>query len=131
MATFPFATDLCAKIAFVLGVPLNALLFWLILRHTPKEMRVYSQILMQTCVMDLVILGVLQLAQTVCFTFFVFVFRFYYPRKCTWTKDFNRLWSSAPREAFRFLGRFLPQIFASFASSSPSTVLPSNSSPAT
>jgi hypothetical protein len=41
------------------------------------------------------------------------------------------LWSSAPREAFRFLGRLWPQIFALFASSSPSTVLPPNFSPNT
>jgi hypothetical protein len=38
------------------GLPLNALLFWLVLTKTPKEMWVHSRILLQTCVVDLILL---------------------------------------------------------------------------
>jgi hypothetical protein len=45
--------------AFLLGVPLNAvLLFWAIRRHTPAGLRPYARLLQQTCVTDLVLLTV-------------------------------------------------------------------------
>jgi hypothetical protein len=36
----------------VVGFPLNALQFWLIWAKTPKEMRVHSRILLQTCILE-------------------------------------------------------------------------------
>jgi DMSO/TMAO reductase YedYZ heme-binding membrane subunit len=45
--------------AFLLGVPLNAvLLFWAIRKHTPAGLRPYARLLQQTCVTDLVLLTV-------------------------------------------------------------------------
>ncbi|KAL3110039.1 hypothetical protein niasHT_015642 [Heterodera trifolii] len=38
------------------GVPLNSLLIWLLLRRTSNEMRAFSQLLVQTCVVDLLVL---------------------------------------------------------------------------
>jgi hypothetical protein len=45
-----------ARIVPWFGFPVNALLFWLILAKTPKEMQVHSRILLQTCVMDSILL---------------------------------------------------------------------------
>jgi hypothetical protein len=45
-----------SRIVPVLGLPLNTLLFWLIWIKTPKEMRVHSRILLQTCVVDIILL---------------------------------------------------------------------------
>jgi hypothetical protein len=42
--------------SFAVGTVLNVFLIWLIRRHTPTEMRVYSKILLQTCVTDLLLL---------------------------------------------------------------------------
>uniref|UniRef100_A0A914NJH7 G_PROTEIN_RECEP_F1_2 domain-containing protein n=1 Tax=Meloidogyne incognita TaxID=6306 RepID=A0A914NJH7_MELIC len=42
--------------AFSIGVIFNSLLIWLILRKSPKEMRVFSHILIQTCTADLITL---------------------------------------------------------------------------
>jgi hypothetical protein len=52
--------------AFVLGAPMNAFLIWMIWRHTPKEMHVYSKILLQTCVTDLLLLLFAVLSDPVC-----------------------------------------------------------------
>uniref|UniRef100_A0A914HX94 G protein-coupled receptor n=1 Tax=Globodera rostochiensis TaxID=31243 RepID=A0A914HX94_GLORO len=54
-------------ICLLVGVPLNLLLIWLLLRRTSKEMRVYSQILVQTCVVDLLVLVLGELVQPVFF----------------------------------------------------------------
>jgi hypothetical protein len=48
-----------------IGFPLNALLFWLVWTKTPKEMRVHSRILLQTCCVDLIFLSVLLIATSV------------------------------------------------------------------
>jgi hypothetical protein len=45
-----------SRIIPVLGFPLNALLIWLICTKTPKEMRVHSRILQQTCIFDSIFL---------------------------------------------------------------------------
>jgi hypothetical protein len=42
--------------AFLLGLPLNGLAVWAIHKHTPSGMRVYSKILLQTCVTDFLLL---------------------------------------------------------------------------
>jgi len=42
-------------VGFALSLLLNTLLLWLILRHSPSELRTYSIILVQTCVLDLLI----------------------------------------------------------------------------
>ena len=36
------------------GLILNFLLFWLIIRFTIKEMQIYSRILLQTCIVDII-----------------------------------------------------------------------------
>jgi hypothetical protein len=51
--------------SFVVGSLLNVLLIGLIRRHTPKEMRVYSKILLQTCVTDLLLLAATVLTDVV------------------------------------------------------------------
>jgi hypothetical protein len=40
----------------LLGASFNLLAIWMIVRHTPKEMRVYSLLLLQTCLADLTLL---------------------------------------------------------------------------
>jgi hypothetical protein len=48
-----------ASCAFVLGIPLNAvLLFWAIRRHTPDDLRPYARLLQQTSVTDFALLVV-------------------------------------------------------------------------
>jgi hypothetical protein len=49
----------------ILGTVLNLLLIWLIQKRTVKEMRVYSRILLQTCIADLVFLAVNELTQPI------------------------------------------------------------------
>jgi hypothetical protein len=49
----------------LLGFPLNALLFWLIWNKTPKEMRVHSRILLQTSVIDIIVLLIMLIASPV------------------------------------------------------------------
>uniref|UniRef100_A0A914IBG4 Uncharacterized protein n=1 Tax=Globodera rostochiensis TaxID=31243 RepID=A0A914IBG4_GLORO len=44
------------EVAFVLGILLNGILTRLILRHTPKIMQIYSKILLQTCLVDVLVL---------------------------------------------------------------------------
>jgi len=40
------------RLCFVLGIPLNALLVWLILRHSSAELRVYRKVLLQAAIND-------------------------------------------------------------------------------
>jgi hypothetical protein len=56
--------------SFALGIPINALAIWLILRHTPEVMRVYSKILLQTCFVDIAILVLVVLQDNVSSSFF-------------------------------------------------------------
>uniref|UniRef100_A0A915CSE1 Uncharacterized protein n=1 Tax=Ditylenchus dipsaci TaxID=166011 RepID=A0A915CSE1_9BILA len=42
--------------SFVVGVPINCLLIWLILTKTSKTMKDYKRILLQTCILDLYVL---------------------------------------------------------------------------
>ncbi|KAL7080077.1 hypothetical protein ACQ4LE_000610 [Meloidogyne hapla] len=51
--------------ALCIGLTLNFVLIWLILRKSPKEMRVFSHILMQTCCADLIMLTINLLAQPI------------------------------------------------------------------
>uniref|UniRef100_A0A914KQP5 G_PROTEIN_RECEP_F1_2 domain-containing protein n=1 Tax=Meloidogyne incognita TaxID=6306 RepID=A0A914KQP5_MELIC len=51
--------------AFCIGLTLNCILIWLIIRKSPKEMRVFSHILMQTCCADLIMLTINLLAQPI------------------------------------------------------------------
>jgi hypothetical protein len=55
-----------SRLVPLLGFPLNALLFWLIWAKTPKEMRVHSRILLQTCILDIILLIVNFIASPVC-----------------------------------------------------------------
>lgn len=48
-----------ARLGSVLGIFFNAWLILLVLMKTPKEMRVHSRILLQTCTIDLLMVVVL------------------------------------------------------------------------
>src|SRR5262245_37490431 len=54
-------------VTFFLGAPLNLLLFWLILRHTPKGMRPFSMVLLQNAITDISGLIIQVIAQPVKF----------------------------------------------------------------
>ncbi|KAL3069055.1 hypothetical protein niasHT_034285 [Heterodera trifolii] len=56
MSTVGFIEYLLAWLGFAFGIPLNVILIRLIVRHTPKPMRIYSKILLQTCVTDILLL---------------------------------------------------------------------------
>ena len=55
----------CATALFVIGVLLNGFEAWMIVRHSRSEMRVYSQILLQICVMDILTLVIGLITQPV------------------------------------------------------------------
>jgi hypothetical protein len=55
-----------------LGFGLNLLLLWLILRRTPKEMVIHSRVLLQTCLIDCLLLVVQTIGQQVPFSPFWF-----------------------------------------------------------
>ena len=57
----------CALTSLVFGSAFNIGLVWLILSHTPTELRVYSRILLQTCVTDLLMLAMNAIVQPVIF----------------------------------------------------------------
>ncbi|CAK5083057.1 unnamed protein product [Meloidogyne enterolobii] len=50
-----------------IGVSLNILLIWLIFKQTPKEKQIYSQILLQTCIIDILLLIMGELVQPIFF----------------------------------------------------------------
>lgn len=52
-------------VPFVIGGLLNSFETWLILFHSPREMRVYSQILLQICAVDVLTLALVPLTQPV------------------------------------------------------------------
>ena len=56
----------CATALFVIGVLLNGFEAWMIVRHSPSEMRVYSQILLQICAIDIIALVIGPITQPVC-----------------------------------------------------------------
>ena len=60
----------CALTSLVFGSAFNIGLVWLILKHTPTELRVYSRILLQTCITDLLILVVGAIVQPVFYSNF-------------------------------------------------------------
>lgn len=45
------------RLSVLLGMPINFALVWLILNKTPKEMRVYSRVLLQTAFLDILMLA--------------------------------------------------------------------------
>ena len=49
-----------------IGLIANFGLVWLIINKTPKEMKVHSRILLQTCVIDIALLFVTMFGQPVC-----------------------------------------------------------------
>jgi uncharacterized membrane protein YvlD (DUF360 family) len=55
-----------AYLTLVLSWLLNGLLLWLISKRTPPAMRVYSLILAQTCVVDILLSTVSALLQPAC-----------------------------------------------------------------
>lgn len=50
-----------AYTCLLVGVPLNSALAWLIVRRSNDELRVYSRILLQTAVIDLLFLNIFAL----------------------------------------------------------------------
>jgi len=52
-------------LSFCLGVPLNALLVWTVVRHSPDELKVYRKVLVQTALIDLTFLTMCFLVQPV------------------------------------------------------------------
>ena len=61
--------EICALTSLVFGSAFNIGLVWLILKHTPTELRVYSRILLQTCVTDLLMLVLDAIVQPVNLNF--------------------------------------------------------------
>jgi hypothetical protein len=51
--------------ALVFGLCFNLFTLWMIAQHTPKEMRVYSILLIQTCIVDLILLALSYIVQAV------------------------------------------------------------------
>lgn len=49
----------------VIGTLTNALNIWLVVGHTSREMKVYSRILLQTCIVDSLLLAMTALIQPV------------------------------------------------------------------
>ena len=49
----------------VIGTLTNALNIWLVVGHTSREMKVYSRILLQTCIIDSLLLAMTALIQPV------------------------------------------------------------------
>lgn len=54
-----------AMVLFVFGILLNGFEAWMIVRHSPSEMRVYSQILLQICAIDILTLIIGPITQPV------------------------------------------------------------------
>lgn len=54
-----------SAVCLSLGAPLNALAIWLIVRHSPEELRIYRKVLLQTATMDLFFLFLSFLVQPV------------------------------------------------------------------
>ena len=54
-----------------IGLFSNFFLIWLILRYTMKEMQVYSRILLQTCIVDIISICTLTAVQPVNLVFLI------------------------------------------------------------
>ena len=54
-----------SKVCLILGFMLNLTVIWLVRYRTPKEMKVYSKIVFQTCFVDLILLVSSELVQPV------------------------------------------------------------------
>jgi hypothetical protein len=57
--------EINSKLSLIIGGFMNILLIWLVCKRTPKEMRIYSKILLQVCFSDLANLIVNDLVQPV------------------------------------------------------------------
>ncbi|KAF7633680.1 hypothetical protein Mgra_00006861, partial [Meloidogyne graminicola] len=51
-------------ICLLIGFPLNILLIFLIIFKTPNEMKIHSQILLQNCILDILLLIIHMFVQT-------------------------------------------------------------------
>jgi hypothetical protein len=106
--------------AFGFGVCLNLLTLWIIVRHTPKEMRVYSVLLIQTCVSDLILLALTYIDQPVSgipISIFLIIFKtniFHVAHQCTifyYTKETALMQFTRPMKFFIFVfNRFFPYL---------------------
>ncbi|KAI1711594.1 serpentine type 7TM GPCR chemoreceptor srd domain-containing protein [Ditylenchus destructor] len=65
MITIPMLHKFNCWACVTLGLCLNALLIYLVLRRSAKEMKVYSRILFQTCFIDLYMITVIALVQPI------------------------------------------------------------------
>jgi hypothetical protein len=61
----PEVNAINALASLAVGLPANSLTIWMILKETPAEMRVYSQILLLQCTTDIAFLLVSAIAQPV------------------------------------------------------------------
>jgi len=59
------ASRINALVCLCMGLPMNALLCWVIVRHSPKELRVYRKVLLQTAAVDTAYLLISFLVQPV------------------------------------------------------------------
>lgn len=57
--------ELNSKLSLIIGGLLNAILILLVYKRTPKEMKVYSKIVLQTCFFDLLNLLIADIVQPV------------------------------------------------------------------
>ena len=57
--------DCISLVMLAIGGLLNGFEAWLIVHHSPSEMRVYSQILLQICAVDVLILVLTPIVQPV------------------------------------------------------------------
>ena len=62
-----FIVDVNSKVTLILGGLLNVVLIVLVYKKTPKVMRIYSKLVLQTCVGDLANLIVGEIVQPVSF----------------------------------------------------------------
>ena len=62
-----FLVDVNSKVTLILGGLLNVVLIALVYKKTPKVMRIYSKLVLQTCVVDLANLIVGEIVQPVSF----------------------------------------------------------------
>ncbi|KAL3069261.1 hypothetical protein niasHT_034491 [Heterodera trifolii] len=68
LSTVRWIMQLTKWVTFCFGVLMNGIMIRLIVRHTPKSMRNYSNILLQTCFTDLALLTMTLLFQKYTFT---------------------------------------------------------------
>uniref|UniRef100_A0A915CWM1 G-protein coupled receptors family 1 profile domain-containing protein n=1 Tax=Ditylenchus dipsaci TaxID=166011 RepID=A0A915CWM1_9BILA len=54
----PLVYKVNAGVSFILGVLLNLIFIWLILKKSAKEMKTYKKVLLQTAVFDMILVSV-------------------------------------------------------------------------